>query len=176
VVAILGRDDLVAVAILGRDDLVVVAILDQDDLESVATLDPADMEDRASLDRDDREDAATLDRDAAGPGSEARLPAAKRSEARSHQEVLEDLDRDVPADPAIPDPDVVVDPAIRGQDVLEVAATLDRARQEDDHQAQSDAPDDQEQRERQAHRCNTKFRHVLRPLFYSFQLIVIQSY
>jgi hypothetical protein len=161
VAAILDRDDLVAVAILGRDDLVAVAILDQDDLESVATLDPADMEDRASLDRDDREDAATLDRDAAGPGSEARLPAAKRSAAQSRREVLEDLDRDVPADPAI-----------RGQDVLEVAATLDRARQEDDHQAQSDAPDDQEQRERQAHRCNTKFRHVLRPYFLLLRVLV----
>jgi hypothetical protein len=129
------------------------AIPDQDDLERAAV--PG---------QDALAGAVVPGQDAAEPGSAARLPAAKQSEARSRQE------------------DVVI-PDLVGQ---EVEVTLDQVYREVsvipdlgaavDHQARWDEMDDQEQREHRARRCNTRFRRELMPYvcFYSGVLVLVE--
>jgi hypothetical protein len=155
-----------------QDALVGLAIPHQDALERAATDWPGAQE-QSETPRPVLPAAHSAfrnqDQRAEKPGSEAKLRAAKRSEAKSHRYPEANRDR---ADRE----DVV----IRYQDALEMEVTLDRAGRErqailgqDDRQmAASLDRDDQVQRHR-VHRCNTKFLHELMPyfLFPIFQVV-----
>jgi hypothetical protein len=102
-------------------------------------------------------------------GSEARSLAAKRSEAQSRQcpaavlgqddlEAVVTLDQVDQERSAIRDQDDLEKEANLGQDARGVWASLDREHLENHQVRLGELDGDREERKRQGHRCNTRFR------------------